>query len=151
MIPCHNRLSIRHWELAQIKQMAEIFQHDSDKLQKQIKQILGIEIDHGYLDVGSVEVSEENRSIEVIFTTSSRPPTSFYEYLVANNWFVEASYKIPDNSAVGIYKVWPTLTNDEYEYDFDDEDWRETAIEEADDEKLIPLLDEAYEEWQNNS
>lgn len=84
----------------------------------------------------------DDNTIDISFDSAWGPPTVAYENLEEDQgWTINAKYEEPGMAFVG---EWVEGFEETYEYDFEDEDWRDTIPD-----HLIEYagLDEEYESW----
>ena len=86
----------------------------------------------------------DDNTIQVFFDSAWSPPIELYTYLEHEGWDVSAQYSEEGMQFVGSYS---DLENDHYEYDFSDENWRETIPEEL---IIFGNLDDSYEWYKEN-
>jgi len=92
------------------------------------------------VSVYNFDVLDEN-NIVLSFDSAWSPPIELYQYLEDNGWNVDALYHEPGLSFVGTYY---NEQQNHIEYDFENENWRDSVTEE-----MIEYagLEEEYENW----
>lgn len=85
---------------------------------------------------------DDENTIWMSFDSAWSPPTALYEYLVTEEgWSITAEYQEP---GIGFVGKFVDGYDECYEYDFEDEDWRDDIPEDLID---FAGLDQSYEDW----
>jgi hypothetical protein len=82
-----------------------------------------------------------DNTIFVTFDSAWSPPTALYEHLTEEGWIVDAFY---EESGMGYVGKYSDGEDEQYEYDFEDDNWRDDLPED-----LIEFanLNQHYEDW----
>lgn len=90
---------------------------------------------------GDFNLSEDGKEGDGFFNSPWGPPIAAYEKLTDLGFEIDASYIETGMCFAG---AWNKETGDDcYEYDFDDENWRD----EIDNEDVLYMLEDEYESW----
>jgi hypothetical protein len=90
---------------------------------------------------GDFWLDEDSLNGNGSFDTAWGPPTEAYEKLKDLGFEISATYFEPGMAFAG---AWTNETGDDcYEYDFEDEDWRDSI----DNEDVLDILESEYECW----
>lgn len=91
---------------------------------------------HGHFDL-----SKDGLSGDGFFDTAWGPPIKAYERLTKLGYDIDATYFEPGMCFAG---AWTSSDGDEcFEYDFEDENWRDGI----DNEDVLSILEDEYESW----
>jgi hypothetical protein len=92
-------------------------------------------------DASNIDIQhEDENSVDLWFETAWSPPIAFFNKLEEQGFNVSATYDEEGMAFIGEYS---TENGDEcYEYDFNDENWRDGLSP-----SLLDILEERYEIW----
>lgn len=133
---CYNHVTFTHNDTTMIDEVMNVLEND-DGLFEHLKP----DRDWGTKwDADIIDFSKEDNSITLSFNTAWGPPINLYDYMVTQEWDVEALYEESGCAFVGKYED----GKDEcYEYDFDNNDWKDIPEELRD----FADLDEQYKNY----
>lgn len=97
----------------------------------------GTKWDANYAEV----LNEDNNSVSLMFDTAWGPPIAFYDKMFELGFSVRADYHEPGMCYIGEYSG--ETGNEQYEYDFTNENWRD-SIHNKD---VLERLEDEYENW----
>ena len=136
---CYNDITISHNDKKYIDAVIHVLENDGGLFNH-----LNPDGDWGTKwDADITHFDKEDNSINISFNTAWCPPINLYDYMLKQKWHIEALYEESGCCFVGKYED----GKDEcYEYDFDDDDWKDIP----DELKDFADLDEQYKNYIDN-
>lgn len=144
---CNNSFTISHEDPAQMQRLVEAFK--AERFFNEFVPNPGGEWEYSWsienwgtkweANVGDIDLDEG--VARGWFDTAWSPPILFYEKLAEQGFKIDAIYQ---ESGIGFIGTWDNENGDDYyEYDFDNEDWRD----EIDNPILVDMLESEYESY----